>query len=250
MSKEELMNVPFGLGEENPYNRYFTGTSYLNILQKDGVLVANVTFEEGCRNNWHIHNAKKNGGQFLIVTYGRGYYQEEGKEAIELLPGDSFYIKPGVKHWHGAAKDSVFAHIAIEVPGEETSTTWCDAVNDSDYGKANQIHQQKKMIQTAGRDKLTGIADEFAHLNDDILFGEVWSRTSYLSIKKRCILTIVALVSQGITDSSLSYHITNAKKNGVSRNEITESLTHIAMYVGWPKIWAALNYVKEVYQDD
>lgn len=247
MTKEELKTVPFGLGEENPFGKYFKGKSYLNILHKEGVLVANVTFEQGARNNWHIHQASKEGGQFLLATYGRGYYQEEGKPAIELLPGDSVFIAPGVKHWHGASKDSVFSHIAIEVPGENTSTTWCEEVDEKTYQKANEIHQQTKIIQTAGRDQLTGVADEFARLNDDVLFGEVWSRTSYLDVKKRCILTIVALTSNGITDSSLQYHIINAKKNGVSENELTESLTHIAMYVGWPKIWATLKYIKEVY---
>ncbi len=247
MTKEELENIPFGLGEVNPYNKYFTGISYLNFLNKVGVGVCNVTFEEGCRNFWHIHNAKKDGGQFLLATYGRGYYQEEGKDPIELLPGDSVYIKPGVKHWHGAAKDSVFAHIAIEVPGKECSTTWCEPVSDDDYLKINEYHKQSKVIQTAGRDQLNDIAPEFARLNDDVLFGEVWSRTSYLDLKKRSILTIVVLTSTGITDSSLKYHVMNAKKNGVSQNELCESLTHIAMYVGWPKIWAVLRYVKEIY---
>ena len=95
---KELENIPFGLGIKNPFGKYFIGKSYLNMLHKDGVGVANVTFEAGCRNNWHIHHSTKNGGQILIVTYGRGYYQEEGKEAIELLPGDFVYIKPNVKH--------------------------------------------------------------------------------------------------------------------------------------------------------
>ena len=248
MTKEELEHVPFGLGIINPYNKYFTGTSYLNFLNKIGVGVCNVTFEPGCRNYWHIHNSKNDGGQFLIATYGRGYYQEEGSDAIELLPGDYVYIKPGVKHWHGAAKDSVFSHIAIEVPGEDTSTTWCEEVKDDIYLKANENHKQTKVIQTAGRNQLSELAPEFARLNDDILFGEVWSRTSYLDLKKRAILTVVALTSTGITDSSLKYHIKNAKKNGVSSNELCESLTHIAMYVGWPKIWAALRYVKEIYE--
>ncbi len=249
MTKEELEKVPFGLDIVNPYNKYFTGTSYLKFLNQAGVNVCNVTFEPGCRNYWHIHNAKKDGGQFLLATYGRGYYQEEGKEAIELLPGDYVYIKPNVKHWHGAAKDSVFSHIAIEVPGSDCSTTWCEMVSDEDYLKANEIHKNEKVIQTAGRDALNNLAPEFARLNDDILFGEVWSRTSYLDLKKRSILTVVALTSTGITDSSLKYHITNARRNGVSSNELCESLTHIAMYVGWPKIWAALRYVKEIYED-
>lgn len=250
MTREELMTVPFGLGEVNPYGKYFTGTSYLNILHNDGVSVANVTFEPGARNFWHIHNAAKDGGQFLLATYGRGYYAEEGKPPVELLPGDSVYIKPGVKHWHGAAKDSVFSHIAIEVPGESPSTTWCQAVDEIDYLKANECHKKGTFVQTAGRDQLGDLAPEFARLNDDVLFGEVWNRTSYLDLKERCVLTVVALTAQGITDSSLKYHVANAKKNGVSQNKLTESLTHIAMYVGWPKIWAVLRYVKEIYLEN
>lgn len=248
--KEELENIPFGLGVKNPYSAYFVGDSYLNTLNEIGVLVCNVTFDSSCRNNWHIHNASKDGGQILIVTYGRGYYQEEGMDAIELLPGDFVYIKPGIKHWHGAAKDSVFSHIAIEVPGENLSTTWLEEVSNNDYLKANEIHKNIKVIQTAGRDQLNEIAPEFARLNDDILFGEVWSRTSYLDLKKRSILTIISLTSMGVLDSSLKYHVANAKKNGVSKNELIESLTHIAMYVGWPKIWAVLRYVKEIYLED
>lgn len=88
-----------------------------------------------CRNNWHIHHAKNGGGQILVCVAGRGYYQEEGKEAIEMKPGDCINIPPEVKHWHGAAPDSWFSHIAVEVPGEETSNEWCEPVSDEEYGK-------------------------------------------------------------------------------------------------------------------
>ena len=99
------------------------------------VYMANVTFEPGCRNNWHIHHATKGGGQTLICVGGRGYYQEWGKEPVELLPGDSVYIPAGVKHWHGAAPGSWFSHLAIEVPGEKTSNEWLEPVNDTEYSK-------------------------------------------------------------------------------------------------------------------
>lgn len=88
-----------------------------------------------CRNNWHIHHAKNGGGQIIICVAGRGYYQEEGKEAIEMKPGDCINIPAEVKHWHGAAPDSWFSHLAVEVPGEETSNEWCEAVSDEEYGK-------------------------------------------------------------------------------------------------------------------
>ena len=122
-------------GTPNPYNKYFTGQSYLQPIIKDGVPTFNVTFEPGCRNFWHIHNARKGGGQILLAVAGRGWYQEEGKPARELKKGDAVYIAPGVKHWHGAARDSWFTHIAMEVPGEGGSTTWCEPVSDEEYGK-------------------------------------------------------------------------------------------------------------------
>ena len=131
MDKEVL----FGVGEENPYGEFFTGKSYLNMLTTDSVVVANVTFEPGCRNNWHIHHAEKGGGQILLATDGEGWYQEEGKPAQKLTPGSVVEIPAGVKHWHGAAKDSQFTHIAIEVPAVNGSNEWLEPVSDEEYNK-------------------------------------------------------------------------------------------------------------------
>lgn len=108
----------------------------------------------------------------------------------------------------------------------------------------------EKIIQTAGHDQLGTFAPEFAHLNDDILFGEVWSRNDLLSLRDRSIVTITSLISQGITDNSLSYHLQTARKNGITRTEIAEIITHIAFYAGWPKAWAAFNQAKNVWADD
>ena len=125
----------FPLGEENDaYARYFTGMSYLRMLSTEGVGIASVTFEPGCRNNWHIHRAKAGGGQILLCTGGRGWYQEWGKSARELRAGDVVNIPAGVKHWHGAAKDSWFSHLAVEVPGEQTENEWLEPVDDAQYG--------------------------------------------------------------------------------------------------------------------
>ncbi len=133
---EDLKNsVIFDRGEINPYGKYFTGTSYLNMISLEGVIMGNVTFEPGCINNWHIHNADKGGGQILLVTGGRGWYQEEGKDAQELHTGDVVHIPAGVKHWHGAAKDSWFVHISVEVPGENKSNEWLEPVNENDYNR-------------------------------------------------------------------------------------------------------------------
>ena len=127
----------FGVGAPNDaFAQYFVGNSYLNPLTEFGkcpVFLANVTFEPGCRNNWHIHHADKGGGQLLVCTTGEGWYQEEGKDAVSLTPGTVITIPPNVKHWHGAKKDSWFSHIAVEVPGENASTEWCEAVTDEWY---------------------------------------------------------------------------------------------------------------------
>lgn len=126
----------FPVGEPNTaYARYFTGNSYLAPISREQVPVSNVTFEPGCRNNWHIHRAKSGGGQMLIGVAGRGWYQEEGKPAVAIFPGTVIHIPAGVKHWHGAAADSWFAHLAFEVPGEETSNEWLEPVTDDEYGK-------------------------------------------------------------------------------------------------------------------
>lgn len=124
----------FPIGEPNEgFLKYFTGKSYLAPLSKDQMGIFNVTFEPACRNNWHIHNADKGGGQILICVTGKGYYQEWGKKAQLLLPGDVVNIACGVKHWHGAQKDSWFSHLAIEVPGENTQTEWLEQVTDEEY---------------------------------------------------------------------------------------------------------------------
>lgn len=132
----------FGLGEENTaFAKYFIGKSYLNPLtdpNKTNLFIANVTFEPSCRNNWHIHHAKSGGGQILICVDGEGWYQEEGKDAVSLKPGMVITIPANVKHWHGAKKDSWFSHLAIEVPGDETSNEWCEPVTDEEYEKLGE----------------------------------------------------------------------------------------------------------------
>ena len=130
-SLEEIKKEsPFPIGDENKaFAQYFTGKSYLAGLTMEQVPVANVTFEPVCRNNWHIHHGA---GQILLCTAGRGYYQEWGKEAQELSAGDVVNIPPEVKHWHGAAPDSWFQHIALSVPGENSGCEWQEPVT-SEY---------------------------------------------------------------------------------------------------------------------
>lgn len=131
----EQVNI-FGKGEANTaYAKYFIGKSFLNPLTdpKCGLFLANVTFEPGCRNNWHIHHADDGGGQLLICTAGEGWYQEDGKAPVSLELGSVIVIPPEVKHWHGAKKDSWFSHIAVEMPGKNCSNEWCEPVSDEKY---------------------------------------------------------------------------------------------------------------------
>lgn len=136
-NSKEIHGGMFGLGELNTgFAQYFIGNSYLKPVAKtDNVFIANVTFEPVCRNNWHIHKSTKNGGQILICIDGEGWYQEDGKEAQSLKVGDVVVIPANVKHWHGAKKNSWFSHLAIEVPGENTSNEWCEPVTDEEYNK-------------------------------------------------------------------------------------------------------------------
>ena len=131
---EKSMLFPIGQPNDT-FAQYFVGQSYLAPVSKEQVGIFNVTFEPGCRNNWHIHRATKGGGQMLIGVAGRGWYQEEGKPVVEILPGTVIHIPANVKHWHGAAADSWFAHLAFDVPGEKTSNEWLEPVTDEEYDK-------------------------------------------------------------------------------------------------------------------
>ncbi|MBQ9327729.1 MAG: carboxymuconolactone decarboxylase family protein [Solobacterium sp.] len=134
--KDRYQNtIFFPIGEPNPYGQFFVGQSYLAQVSKEQVPVFNVTFEPGCRNNWHIHHADQGGGQMLIGVGGRGWYQEWGKDPQEILPGTVINIPTGVKHWHGAAADSWFSHLALEIPGENGSNEWLEPVSEEDYNR-------------------------------------------------------------------------------------------------------------------
>lgn len=148
----------FPIGAPNDaFAKYFVGQSYLAPVSTDQVGIFNVTFEPGCRNNWHVHHASEGGGQILVCVAGRGYYQEWGKAAVEMKPGDCINIPAGVKHWHGAAPDSWFSHLAIEVPGKDGSNEWLEAVDDEETvllvdswenQEAIDIHHASPMMNT------------------------------------------------------------------------------------------------------
>lgn len=131
--------IPFPVGDPNgAYAQYFDGQSYLAPVCGQPFPISNVTFEPGCRNHWHVHHATKGGGQLLICVGGHGWYQEWGKEALALVPGTVIEIPEGVKHWHGAAKDSWMSHLAFEIPGEDASNEWLEPVSDQDYAALGQ----------------------------------------------------------------------------------------------------------------
>ena len=141
---KHAVSMIFPIGHPNTgFAQYFTGNSYLAPVSAEQVSVFNVTFEPACRNNWHIHHAKRGGGQILICVGGHGFYQEWGKNAVEMLPGDVVNIPVGVKHWHGAAPREWFSHLAVEVPGEETSNEWLEAVSNEDYTKATTVYSKE-----------------------------------------------------------------------------------------------------------
>ena len=128
-------SIFFPIGEENPYGQFFVGQSYLAPVSAGPLPVFNVTFEPGCRNNWHVHRAAAGGGQLLICVGGRGWYQEWGKAPVEMTPGTAVNIPANVKHWHGAAADGWFSHLAVEIPGEGCSNEWLEPVSEEDYSE-------------------------------------------------------------------------------------------------------------------
>ena len=133
--EEHQKKMIFPIGDPNPFSQYFTGNSYLAPLSDEQITFFNVTFEPAVRNNWHIHKAEKGGGQVLVGVAGRGWYQEEGKPAVEILPGTVIHIPANVKHWHGAQKDNWFSHLAFEIEGENSTNEWLEPVDDEDYLK-------------------------------------------------------------------------------------------------------------------
>ncbi len=144
------------------------------------------------------------------------------------------------KQWFWHMTTGILAVVAISGIGLQT-------------GEVLAMEQKKepvKVVQTAGRDQLGTFAPDFARYNDDILFGEVWSANDKLSLHDRSLVTVTALIAQGLTDSSLQYHMATAKKNGVTREEMVQAITQLGFYAGWPKAWAAFRYAKEVYGNE
>lgn len=264
MEKREMGVFPTG-NPNDVYAKYFVGQSYLNMLSTEQVTVGNVTFEPGCRNNWHIHHAKKGGGQLLLVTAGKGCYQEWGKEPVPLYPGDVVHIPPEVKHWHGATPDSWFQHLAIEVPGEECSNEWCEAVSDEEYAACEAVCADKAEVaeetcappvaEHSGKNREnTAFAYrcEFSDTDPEITgrfnhfaFQEV-ANSSDLDGHTRMLTILAALAGCQGTDEFCAL-LPAALDMGVTPVEVKELLYQAVAYLGIGRVRPFLQAVNEAF---
>lgn len=244
MEKKEIPQhlSPFPIGEPNTgYARYFIGQSYLAPLTTNDSLncpVSNVTFEPACRNNWHSHT----GGQLLIAVGGRGYYQEKGRPARLLLPGDVVEIAPDVVHWHGAAPDSWFSHLAISTNPQTSQTTWLDPVNDEEYAaattRAGQLSAEAARVRSqwypADGDRLEATDPELAAIFGNFAYGET-QRYGALDARTRVLVTMASAVAQN-TPAALRRLLDAAVAVGLTPAEIKEVLYHAVPYVGMARV--------------
>ena len=210
-------------------------------------LGALVTFERGARTAWHTHPL----GQTLIVTAGAGRVQRWGDPVDEIRQGDVVWIPPGQKHWHGAAPDSSMAHIAIQEALDGKVVEWMEKVSDAQYGAP--VRAQGPAAPAPGaqpRPSQRAIGDfapKLAELTDDVLYGEVWERPQ-LSKRDRSLVTVSALIAMNRPDQ-LRSHLIRARENGVTREELIETITHLAFYSGWPNAVTAIAVAREVFKE-
>lgn len=252
----------FPVGEENTgYAQYFTGKSWLAPLTTSkelNVPMSNVTFEPGCRNNWHSHT----GGQLLIAVGGVGYYQERGKAARRLLPGDVVEIAPNIEHWHGAAPDSWFSHLAIACNPQTNQNTWLEVVNDEEYAEAVKDRSSKNgkdenrtelckenYTQLFGGEALTGEGTdpEMMDILQKYIFGEVF-RTGDLDMKTREMITCVSLAAMQQLPQ-LKSHAGAALNVGVTPIELREAIYQCAPIIGFPKVLNALGTINSTFTE-
>ena len=212
---------------------------------------ATVAFEPGARTHWHTHPL----GQTLVVTVGIGRVQAWGRPVREIRPGDVVHIPPGVKHWHGASPASPMTHVAIvEINAEGPSTVWMEEVTTDQYAarpsrsERDHVDSPAPADQPSRAQQLMGdIAPMLAEITDDVLFGRVWASPE-LSQRERSLVTVSALVALNRPDQ-LRSHLTRARSNGVTREEVVAAITQLAFYAGWPNAITAISVAREVYQD-
>ena len=234
--------IIFPVGKPNDaYAKYFIGQSYTAPVVTDGVPVVNVTFEPGCRNNWHSHT----GGQLLLVTAGRGYYQEKGEPARELRPGDVVEIPADVVHWHGAAPDSWFSHLAVECNPAANVNTWLEPVGDAEYEAATAMSWCRPGLSAAAvknaemwfpgeAPAFVKTDPELAEVFGNFAFDEV-QRYGKLDVKTRVLVTMASSLAQ---QAAATYEMTlrAALANGVAPVAIREVLYQAVPYVGMAKV--------------
>ena len=205
-----------------------------------------VTFEAGARTAWHTHPL----GQVLIVTAGRGRVQRWGDPVDEIQQGDVVWIPRGVKHWHGASPDSSMAHIGIVEQLDGKSVEWMEKVSDAQYSTRVRAQDPATVAPSAqprpSQKAIGDFAPKLAELTDDVLYGDVWERPQ-LSKRDRSLVTVAALIAMNRPDQ-LRSHIVKARENGVTKEELIETITHLAFYAGWPNAVSAIAVAKEVLE--
>jgi 4-carboxymuconolactone decarboxylase len=204
-----------------------------------------ITFEPGARTAWHSHPL----GQILIVTAGSGRVQRWGDPVEEIRQGDVVWIPPGQKHWHGAAPKSSMAHIAIVEQLDGKSVEWMEKVSDAQYSESVRPQDASSDVKAKPKPSQGAIGDfapKLAELTDDVLYGDVWKR-SELSKRDRSLVTVAALIALNRPEQ-LRSHLIRARENGVTQEELIETITHLAFYCGWPNAVNAVNVAKEVFE--
>lgn len=231
----------------------FTGSVSVEMLMEatapSPLNAARVTFAAGARTAWHSHPM----GQTLIVTAGAGYVQQEGGEKQAIRVGDVVWTPPGVKHWHGATTTDRMTHIALtEQQPDGKRVEWMEKVSDAQYNapaKVQAVPAPVRLSTTNNRPSARAIGDfspKLAEITDDVLYADVWERPQ-LSRRDRSLVTVAALIAMNRPDQ-LRSHIARARANGVSKEEVVETITHMAFYAGWPNAVSALAVAKEVFQ--
>ncbi len=253
-TKERIYGSVFPRGEKLPemFAKYFTGQAYLARLTHDQALncpVSNVTFEPGCRNNWHSHT----GGQLLVAVSGRGYYQAKGEPARELLPGDVVEIGPGVVHWHGAAPDSWFSHLAVETNPQTNRNTWLEPVDDAQYAAATA--PAAAVVPQLGAEALRNRAELFSgdasglgatdpeliEIFDNFAFGEVAGYGDLDTPTRMMCILASCIAAQG--QSEFRTMLAGALNAGVTPVEAKEVLYQAVPYVGMAKVAPHAGYL-------
>ena len=240
----------FPIGEKNPFGQYFIGQSYLAPLATSKELncpIFNVTFEPGCRNNWHKHE----GGQLLICVAGRGLYQERGHAPVVMTPGTVVEIPPNAEHWHGATADSWFSHAAIETnPGSKS--TWLEAVDDEQYKAAQppspfkpEVLERLQMFK--GTSSLNKYDTNYLPSYANFAFGDIYAQTPLIDQRTRFFIILASLIT---TQSHAEFRtfVAAALENGVTPEEVKEICYHCVAYIGFGKVHDSLLIVNEYFE--